>query len=417
MNIKKLIEERKALLEELEKPDVTAERFGEIRARVEQLDFIIKNAESPKNPETPSEEELRGARLPNGGADKTLFDQSKAPDAAKRAAENEKLEKRAADLKAGKAIPFEVRAVTSSSTPLSTEVSATINPAFEQVGTLDKLVHTSNLHGAESYQQPFVKSYGEGDITSEGGDAATAEPSFGYADINKVKITAYAEVSEEVEKLPAANYLAATEAAVYGAWRKKLIGQIIAGSGKGQLTGIVNAPTDVIDSLQTKTLAKIDENTLDEFIFDYGGDENVEDDAFIILNKLTLKEFAKVKGSDKRKAYDIVIKGNRGTINNIPFVCTSKIAAFAKVTDGNPYMLYGKLSGYELTYFAPLEVAKSRDYKFKQGMLALKVSGFVGGAPAMYNGFMKIIKSAATAPAQNSGGTQSQTPTNPGNPS
>lgn len=415
MDIKKLLEERKALLEELAKPETTEERFNEIRSRVKKIDFIVESAEKFKSPATPSDDELRGARLPNGGTDKTLFDQSKAPDAAKRAAENEQMEKRAADLKAGKAIPFEVRAVTSSSTPLSTEVSGTINPAFEQVGTLDKLVHTSNLHGAESYRQPFVKSYGEGDITSEGGDAATAEPSFGYADINKVKITAYAEVSEEVEKLPAANYLAATEAAVYGAWRKKLIGQIIGGSGKSQLTGIVNAPADVIDSLQTKTIAKIDENTLDEFIFDYGGDENVEDDAVIILNKLTLKEFAKVKGSDKRKAYDIVIKGNRGTINNIPFVCTSKIAAFTKVTDGNPYMLYGKLSGYELTYFAPLEVSKSRDYKFKQGMLALKVSGFVGGAPAMYNGFMKIIKAASPTSAQNGG--QSQTPANPGNPS
>ena len=69
MDIKKLIEERKALLEEAAKPETTAERFGEIRSRVEKIDFLIENAESPKTPATPSEEELRGARLPNGGAE------------------------------------------------------------------------------------------------------------------------------------------------------------------------------------------------------------------------------------------------------------------------------------------------------------------------------------------------------------
>lgn len=114
----------------------------------------------------------------------------------------------------------------------------------------------------------------------------------------------------------------------------------------------------------------------------------------MILNKLTLKEFAKVKGTDKKRAYEIVLRGNSGTINGIPFVCTSKLAPFATVTDGAPYMIYGKLKGYELAYFADVEIAKSTDFKFKQGVIAFKVSGFVGGSPAMYNGFMTVQKAA-----------------------
>ena len=126
------------------------------------------------------------------------------------------------------------------------------------------------------------------------------------------------------------------------------------------------------------------------------GDEDVEGDATLILNKLTLKEFAKVKGSDKKRAYEIVVRGNSGTINGIPFVCTSKLAAFANVTAGDPYMLYGKLKAYELAYFTDLDVEKSTDYKFKEGVIAFKVSGFVGGSPAVYNGFMSVQKAAKT---------------------
>lgn len=397
MKLKELLEKRAALLAEANKPETTAERFAEIRSEVEKLNFTIGELQADERAaadKAAREAELRGARLPNGG--ETLIDTNKTPTAEERA-RVEKVEKRAKALKAGEKITLETRAVTTAATALGVVAGSDINPAFEQVGTLDKLVNETHLEGtgAESYKKPFEKNIGEGEIVAEGkGPTNNAEPSFGYADIKKTKIVAYAEVSEETEKLPAANYLAAVDTAVVNAWRKKLVGQIVNGSGNDELVGIVNAPTTIIEASQRATIATIDENTLDEVVFGYGGDENVEGDAFLILNKLTLKEFARVKGSDKKRAYDIVVKGNTGTINGIPFVCTSRVAAFGKVTVGNPYLLYGKLKGYELTYFTDLEVAKSTDYKFKEGMIALKVTGIVGGSPAMWNGFMSVQKAA-----------------------
>lgn len=397
MKLKELLEKRAALLAEANKPETTAERFAEIRSEVGKLNFTIAELQADERAaadKAAREAELRGARLPNGG--ETLIDTNKTPTAEERA-RVEKVEKRAKALKAGEKITLETRAVTTAATALGVVAGSDINPAFEQVGTLDKLVNETHLEGtgAESYKKPFEKNIGEGEIVAEGnGPASNAEPSFGYADIKKTKIVAYAEVSEENEKLPAANYLAAVDTAVVNAWRKKLVGQIVNGSGNDELVGIVNAPTTIIEASQRATIATIDENTLDEVVFGYGGDENVEGDAFLILNKLTLKEFARVKGSDKKRAYDIVVKGNTGTINGIPFVCTSRVAAFGKVTAGNPYLLYGKLKGYELTYFTDLEVAKSTDYKFKEGMIALKVTGIVGGSPAMWNGFMSVQKEA-----------------------
>lgn len=407
MNLKELLEKRAALLAELNKTETTAERFAEIRAAVDKLNYQIeqiKKDDADKRAADEAEkkaEELRAARLPNG----TLADQKKAKDEEMRKAQSDELEKRAASLKAGKSVTMELRAVASTSTALGVGVANDITPPFEQIGTLDKLVNNTHLEGAgcESYKKPFTKSYGEGVITAEGtAPASNADPSFGYANINKVKIVAYCEVNEEVEKLPAPQYMAEINKATLGAWYKKVNSQIVkgkgsAGSGNEELVGIINAPASTIEAAQRKTIATVDENTLDNIIFDYGGDESVEGDAVILLNKLTLKEFAKVKGTDKRRAYDIVIKGDRGTINGIPFVCTSNLASFATVADGDPYIIYGKLAGYELAYFTPVDVAKSTDYKFKEGVIALKVTGFVGGAPAMWNGFMTVQKKAKSS--------------------
>lgn len=397
--LKELQEARAALLVEAAKPETTADRLTEIRKQVDGLNLAIAEIKKDAEAET-HEEELRAARTPNGGAPApapvVVHDDAKIAEEQRTAEKAAEIEKRANALKTGGKATVEHRAVASTSTALGTVASGDITPAFEQVGTLDKLVNEVHLEGtgAESYKKPFAKTIGEGGITAEGADATTAEPTFDYAAINKVKVTAYAEVNEEVEKLPAARYVAEVENAVVGALRKKIIAQIIGGSGTDELVGILNAPAKIIEATQRKTIATVDENTLDNIIFDYGGDEDVEGDAYLVLNKLTLKEFAKVKGTDKKRAYDIVVRGNTGTINGIPFVCTSKLAAFGAVTEGNPYLIYGKLKGYELAYFADIEVTKSVDFKFKQGVIAFKASVMCGGSPAMYNGFMTVQKAA-----------------------
>ena len=414
MNIEELKKKRTALIAEI--PSADEKRFAEIKSEIAKIDYavsILNSGEEAERAAQKKAEEERAAREPNGAKPATadpdaevvsrgkqiiFSSQTTEENAEERKKKTEEIEKRAKTLKEGGKVEIEVRAaVASSATALGTVASDTINPAFEQVGTLDKRVNEVHLEGAgaESYKKPFVKAYGNGENVAEGGTpAGGAEPQFDYASINKVKIVAYAEVNEEVEKLPAANYMAEIDKAVVGAYRKKLVSQIVNGSGSSQLVGIVNAPVTIIEAAQRKTIATIDENTLDNIIFDYGGDESVEGDATLILNKLTLKEFAKVKGAEKRRAYDIVLHGDEGTINGIPFVCTSNLAAFGNVTAGDPYLLYGKLKGYELAYFTNVEVEKSKDYKFKEGVTAFKVTGFVGGSPAMWNGFMSVQKAA-----------------------
>jgi HK97 family phage major capsid protein len=252
--------------------------------------------------------------------------------------------------------------------------------------------------GGESFKQPYLAGYGIGDYTTEGADYAEAEAVYGYADINKAKITAYAEDTEEVQKLPAAAYDAEVMRGIRVAIRKKLAREILVGTGAtNRLVGIFSTAATAIDPATDIEIATIDNNTLDEIIFSYGGDEDVEDAAVLILNKKDLKAFSKLRTTDGKKFHNIVTNGNTGTIDGIPFIINSACKAISDPATavGEYCMAYGPLSNYMLTIFSDMDVQRSTDYKFKQGMIAHKGVIFVGGNVVSKNGFLRIKKASA----------------------
>ncbi|HFK2719091.1 TPA: phage major capsid protein, partial [Escherichia coli] len=125
----------------------------------------------------------------------------------------------------------ENRAVTvgSSNIILPNHQATDIRPTFNEVSTLIDGVSTKTLIGGESYQQPYVKGYGEGDYTAEGADYTSTETTFGYADITKAKVTSYAEDTEELQKLPAADYDNEVMRGITISTRKKLSREILVG--------------------------------------------------------------------------------------------------------------------------------------------------------------------------------------------
>lgn len=270
-----------------------------------------------------------------------------------------------------------------------------IRPTFNEVSGLIDRVTIKPLIGGESFKQPYVAGYGEGGYTNEGADYAEAETSFDYAQMNKAKITAYAEDSEEIQKLPDVDYDGEVMKGVRIASRKKIARQILLGAGTtNTLVGIFSTNATAIDADTDLELDAIDNNTLDEIIFSFGGDEDVEDAAVLILNKKDLKAFSKLRTSDGKKFHTIVTNGNAGTIDGIPFIINSACKALSdpSTTVGQYSMAYGPLSNYMLTIFSDMEVKRSDDYKFKQGMIAHRSSVFLGGNVVSKNGFLRIKK-------------------------
>lgn len=298
----------------------------------------------------------------------------------------------------------EKRAVTISAGSIITpaHASATIAPSFNEVSSIVDLINTEYMNGGESYKKAYNKGYGTGGSTAEGAAYTEADPTTGYAEIVKTKVTAYSEISEEAVKLPAANYDANVVSGVKIAIRKKLAAQIMNGTGaSGQFKGIFHNPTkteeQVINPTTDLELAEIDNKTLDNIIYSWGGDEDVEGDAHLILNKADLKAFAMLRDKNDRKVYDIKKKGNTGTINEVPFIINSACGSLTATgtTAGTYCMAYGNLKNYTVAVFADLEVARSTDYKFKEGMIAHKANVMSGGSVASYNGFIRIKKKAA----------------------
>jgi len=289
----------------------------------------------------------------------------------------------------------EKRTVTIASTGviLPNHQATDIKPTFNEVSSLVDRVNIKNLPGGESFKQPYSTGYGEGGYTTEGGNPTEAEPGWNYAQVNKTKITAYAEDSEELIKLPGADYDGEVQKGIRIAERKKLSKEILIGDGAaGHFVGIFDDGATAIDAATDKEIAEIDETTLDEIICDFGGDEDVEDIAVLILNKKDLKAFKTLRGDDGKKIYDVKMSGNTGTIDSVPYIINSNCKAVSKSTTvaGEYCMAYGPLSNYTMAIFSDLEITRSTDYKFKEGMIAHRGVIFAGGNVTAKNGFLRV---------------------------
>ncbi len=266
---------------------------------------------------------------------------------------------------------------------------------FKPYTSLVDLVKIVPLQGGESYEKAFVKDYGVAGTTLEGADYAETEPTFGYANISKVKITAYAEVTEEVLKLPRLNYEAEVLKNINVSLKKKIAQQITLGAGStNTFKGIFADNVEALTDADVLAVSEITDTTLDEILFSFGGDEEVHAPAVLILNKLDLKAFATLRNVDGNKTYNVDYKAQ--TIDGIPYVINSNCPALSATgTAADTYcMAYGTLDGYEVPIFSDVEIMKSTDYKFRQGIVCYKASVFAGGNVGSYRSFVRIKKSA-----------------------
>jgi len=282
----------------------------------------------------------------------------------------------------------------------------TMNPTFNEVSSVIDVVNSVPLMGGESYNKGFIVESGEGDYTSETEDYTDIDPVTDFVNIGKAKITAYAEMTDESMKLSEISYQDMVRASIQTALRKKIAKQIIMGAGgSNSIVGIFKAPANVIPVDSDIIISEIDETTLDKIVFNYGGSENVEGGAYLILNKLDLAAFAAVRSTDGKKLYTIKLddNGNTGKISSdmsyeIRFIINSACPALSAVGTANDTycMAYGKPAAYEMPMFSPVTVEESRDFKFKSGQICFRGSVWVGGNVAAYKGFARVKKGVVT---------------------
>ena len=376
---------------EIRKKEI-ADRLNEIRGLAEKEDNISELEKLEKETDTLNEErDLTEKKL----VMKRKFDKSPMIQTRDDSQMIENMEKRGKDLKEGRTVT-----VTSSNVLLPSHTNTEIGAyPFREVSTLVDRVKIVNLEGGETYKKSFIKTNGTAGLTAEGDPYTTAEPTFGYATITKVKVTAYAEITEELEKLPALPYSQEVLKGINIALRKKISQQILRGAGTtNTFKGIFATGVEALADNTDIEIDTIDETTLDEIIYAYGGDEEVEGGAALILSKNDLRAFANLRTSEGRKVH--IVDYSASTIDGIPYIINSNCGSIADPsTEAGTYCIaYGALTNYEVPVFSPVEIAKSTDYKFKDGIISYKASVFTGGNVVGYKGFLRI-KKKATEPA------------------
>ena len=266
---------------------------------------------------------------------------------------------------------------------------------FAQVSSLVDRVKVVNLNGGETYKKSFIKGNGIAGLTAEGAAYSETEPDFGYLTITKVKVTAYTEITEELEKLPSLPYQAEVIKNINIALKKKISEQILKGPGTSNtFTGIFSDQAVALADATPLEISAITDSTLDDIVFAYGGDEEIEGGAYLILNKNDLRAFAGLRTAEGRKVHTIDYINS--TIDGIPYIINSHCKALTdtNTSEGEYVMAYGGLHNYEVPIFSPVEIGKSTDYKFKDGIISYKASVFTGGNVVGYNGFLRIKKKA-----------------------
>lgn len=271
---------------------------------------------------------------------------------------------------------------------------------FNQVSNILDAVNYLTLPNGETYTEPYIVETGMADYTAQaskdgtGGEYHQVDIQWDEVQVKKTKITAYSEVTKELEKTPAANYAGAVEGNITVSLKKKLAREIVVGDGaEGHFVGIMSSAVKA-NTVVDFDLGTINENTLDELILNYGGEEDIESKMALLLNKLTLLAFSRVRGSDKRKVY--TINYENGTIDGIKFYTTSNVKSFDAASAGDAVIAYGDFNKYRVAIFSGIDTARSEHYKFRQGITAFRGDVFMGGNIMAYKAFSRVFKGASS---------------------
>jgi len=410
MNRQEYVEKRKALVAEAEAyaNEGNAEKFAQVKAQIEALDSEYQKAMIARANARALQDQLADFRVglvnddtpAQGGQGRIIDRMTDQPQRVITRWGFSASPERGRDLKAMNAVKLTTEGVL-----VPTRYGTDVMPAWNEVSSLVDLVRIFPRLGGEAFERSYVRGYGEGAEVADDADYHESDSEFGFVTINKSKVTVYTEEDEGVLKLPDIDYDAEVVNGVRIALRKRLARQILIGSGtSNRITGIFasnyssqNPKAGAIDPSTDLPLATVDEGTLDEIIFSYGGEEDVESGATLILNKADLKAFAKLRDGNGNRIHTISYNGNTGLIDGIPFIINSACGVLSNGTTApDTYcMAYGHLSNYGLAIFSEIDVQRSTDYKFRSGQVAHRGSVYVGGNVIKWNGFVRIKKATS----------------------
>ena len=330
------------------------------------------------------------------------------------ASEIEKRAKRLAETGKMSISAAETRSVLLSTGTLAkpTSVGGIAEP-FNTISSIVDMVFVDDLTGVGAHKEAYMKSWqGAQENTAYGTAPTPSDPVFRTVAINPFPIDVLTYVGKNLRRQTPLAYEEKVRRGALIALRKKVANWIVKGNGTTQAYGVYNAvntedtPESLIEELLVAKDYDIDASTLRKIVFAYGGDENVGGGAVLFLNKNDLIAFGDVRGTSEKKAvYEITPDGNNpntGIIRDgglsVRYCICSDVTALTGSDDTGAAriktMIYGNPYNYKLGLFGDFEISVSEDYKFGEGLLAVKGEAMVGGNVYVDKGFVVLTKKA-----------------------
>ena len=409
MTLKQMIERRKAIYENEIDAAKTDEEINVLQTEIRKLDILIAEEERKAKSAEPEEEERTKAV---NSAPAIVVSGHKQPETRKVVVE----ERAVKLLETGKmTIPAEeARSILLDTGTLAKPTSVDgIHDPFNTVSSIVDLVFVDDLTGVGSHKEAYLKSWQSAkDNVSFGTAPDASDPVFRTVAINPFPMDVLTYVGKNLRKQTPLAYEEKVRRGALIALRRKAAEWIVKGNGSNQAFGLYNAvntenvPETLTEDLLVAKNYAIDEKTLRNLVFSYGGVENIGAGAKLFLNKTDLIAFGDVRGTNEKKAvYEITPDGanpNTGIVKDgglsVPYVICSDVTALTGSSTAGAAriktMIYGDPKAYKMGLFGGYEISVSEDYKFAEGLLAVKGEAMIGGNIIFDKAFVVLTKKA-----------------------
>lgn len=286
--------------------------------------------------------------------------------------------------------------VSSGKLATPTAVSGINDTVGAKHSSIIDLVKIVDCGGMGSNKVAYIDTDADAAAEHTEGSAATAkEATFGYVEITPKTLATYAQISEQAKNQTPLQYEAKVQEQALISLRKAAVKLVISKLKASALNKAVDA------SVSSAKKGILDENTLTDFLLEYGGDESVVGEAVLFLNKKDLRAIGKIRGTqDKKKVYEIVPDGsnpNVGIIKDgglaIRYCICSELAACVDTAQGSaaiPTMFYGNPQCLELDLFTDYQVKVSEEFAFTSLMDTILGSVSLGADVVAKNGFVSL---------------------------
>ena len=258
---------------------------------------------------------------------------------------------------------------------------AGITDPVAPVSSMIDLVKLVDATGMAQYKVAALTADATDAAITEGSVPTESEPTFAAVTFTPANYGVIGYVSKEIRKQSPLNYEEKVTESSRRALRRRLntlIAAAIPASSLADSYAITLASTD------TTGAPAFDANLLSNIILSYAGDEGVDGQAVLFLNKKDLKAFAAVRGTNEfLPVYSIIpdpnspstgiIKDNNGLScrycisKDVTALCDLTLTTTAKKT-----MFFGNPQTVEVPIWGGMEVEVNDGYKFGEGLLTVR---------------------------------------------